>query len=364
VSSASAQPQRDPGRIPGPRSKTVEFSAATDCYPVANPDSSTAIGSVDDLVDEYNDGGLWPQLQTDIKALLATCAFAVPLTPDDFRTRTFIVTLVSNKQEAYNVVVPQRQPYSTTLPGVRSVNAIILVDAKSKSDKPPRNFMFMSMEVQDPLKAQIASTDDAPASIASRNGSAAAVSAYAARSIPLPFGQASIIEAGIVTVKDPVSGTSTEVPIAITYTNTPKVHLEFTAVAGAIVGPFFGAQKMKVDAGRYASDPLSHSLTMATVAWHLKPYDSSLSEMSAAERWAVLVGGVLTPAAGVGVGVSFGIIRRFSISAGMVGIWVPSAVPGSGVGSPVATDASQKQLENTFNRALFIGGAYVFRQGS
>jgi len=99
------------------------------------------------------------------------------------------------------------------------------------------------------------------------------------------------------------------------------------------------------------------------VAWHPKPYDSSLSEMSQEERWGVLIGGVLTPAAGVGLGVSFGLIRGFAINGGVIGVWVPSAPPGSNVGSAVTTDSNTKQLENRFNTALFIGGNYVFRQG-
>jgi hypothetical protein len=185
--------------------------------------------------------------------------------------------------------------------------------------------------------------------------------AYAAAGITLPFGRASIAEAGTVTLKDPVSGTPADVRISTTYANTPKVRIEFAAVAGAVIGRFYGPQRMKVDAGQYASDPSSHSVTMATVAWHPKPYDSSLSEMSQEERWAVLFGGVLTPAAGVGLGASFGLIRGFAINGGVIGVWVPSAPPGSSIGSVVTTDSNQKQLENRFNTALFIGGNYVFR---
>jgi hypothetical protein len=173
--------------------------------------------------------------------------------------------------------------------------------------------------------------------------------AFAAVGITLPFSRASILEAGTVTVKAPASGTPADVKISTTYANTPTVHLKFTAVAGAVIGSLYGPQKMKVDAGKYASDPLSHSLTMATVAWHVKPYDSSLSEMSQAERWAVLVGGVLTPAAGVGLGLSFGIIRDFAINAGVMGVWVPSAPSGLGLGSDVTTNP--QQLENKLNTA-------------
>jgi hypothetical protein len=154
------------------------------------------------------------------------------------------------------------------------------------------------------------------------------------------------------------------VKISASYANTPRVHVEFTAVAGGVVGPFYGPQKMKVDAGKYASDPLSHSLAMVTMAWHIKPYDSSLADMSHADRWALLIGAVLSPATGIGVGVSFGIMRGFALDAGVIGVWASTAPTGSGIGSDATTNANDEQLANRFNAAIFIGGNYVFSRGS
>jgi len=375
--SAAAQTRGAP--TPGP-TQQIQFAPAVDCYPIAHADSKTIIRSVDGLLDEYNDGSLWLQLQADLKAILSTCTFAAPLgqiTPDDFKLRTFLVTLMSNDHGPYFVVVPQQEPYSMTLLGARSVNAIILGDSKAKSDKAPSDF-FIATLVQNQLDAGSASVVRVPAPLvtnkfslpvkrpaASRRAADldATMYAYAAPGIVLPFSRASISEAGTVTVEDPASGTSAEVKIATAYANTPKVHLTFTGVAGAVIGSPHGPQRMTVDAGKYASDPLSHSLTMATVAWHPKPYDSSLSEMSQAERWAVLFGAVLTPAAGIGLGVSFGVLRDFAIDGGVIGVWVPSAPSGSGLGSDVTVGSNQNQLGNRFNTALFIGAAYVFRQG-
>ena len=104
---------------PGPTPTTIEFTAAIDCYPVMHADS-TVVASVEDLVAEYNDGSLWLQLQTDLKAILSTCNFSAPLsrlTPADFTSRTFLVTFVANDRQPYYVVVPQQQPYSMTLRG-------------------------------------------------------------------------------------------------------------------------------------------------------------------------------------------------------------------------------------------------------
>jgi hypothetical protein len=378
---AAAQESTQPG-TPGPTPTKVEFTSAVDCYPVTRADSKHTVKSVDDLVNEYNDGRLWLQLQADLKAILSTCQFAprlTPLTPGDFTSRTFLVTLISSDHRPYYVVVPQPQPYSMTLLGVRSVNAIILGDSQARGDKVPSNFLFMSTQVRNPLEARIpAPAKQAGAAFATNTLSlqdsrveaatgsrdpAATMYAYAAAGIVLPFRRASISEAGTVTVKDPASGTLADVRVATTYANTPRVHFEFAAVVGAVVGPMHGPQRMKVDAGKYASDPLSHALTMVTVAWHPKPFNSSLSEMSRAERWAVLFGGVLTPATGVGLGVSFDIMRNVAINSGVIGVWVPSAPSGSNVGSDAVIDPSHNQLMHQFTTGLFVGVNFSFSQG-
>jgi hypothetical protein len=145
--SSSVAAQTRGQRAPGPTQK-IEFAPAVDCYPIEHPDSKAILKSVDDLLDEYNDGSLWLQLQADLKAILSTCTLAAPLgpvTPDDFKRRTFLVTLVSNDHEPYFVVVPQQEPYSMTLLGAKSVNAIILGDARAKSDKAPSDFFIATL---------------------------------------------------------------------------------------------------------------------------------------------------------------------------------------------------------------------------
>ena len=384
VSSAAAQTQGKPnGEAGGPTPTKIAFTSAVDCYAITHPDSTEAIQSVDDLVDEYNDGTLWLQLQADLEAILSTCQFDSPLgqiTSDDFESKTFLVIFVAKNQQPYHVVVPQQQPYSMTLLGVKSVNVIILGDANVRSDRAPSDFILMSTQVADPLEVRIPAlvkktaasfvgkayslpVKSSRAPVRSKDPSAT-MYAYAATGITLPFSRAAVSEAGTIRVKDPESGSMADVKISTTYTNRPKISLEFTAVAGAVIGPVYGPQKMKVDAGKYASDPMSHSLTMVTVAWHPRSYDSSLSDMSQAERWAILIGGVLTPAAGVGLGVSFGIMRGFAIDSGVIGVWVPSASSGLNPGSDVTADANQRQLVNRFNAAMFIGGNYVFARGN
>jgi hypothetical protein len=263
-----------------------------------------------------------------------------------------------------------------TLFGVKSVNAIILGDAKAKSDSAPSDFTLMSTQVENPLETRIpALVEDAAASFVSKTFSVrvkssraptrsnqpnATMYAYAAAGITLPFTRASISQTGTIRIKDPASGAVADVKTATTYANRPKIRVEFTAVAGAVVGPVHGPERMKIDAGQYASDPLGCSLAMVTATWHPRPYDSWISEMSQAEQWAVLIGGVLAPAAGVGLGVAFGISRDFAVDGGVIGVWVPSAPAGLNVGSSAPTTPNQPQLPNCFNSALFIGGHYVF----
>jgi hypothetical protein len=387
VSPAAAQTPSSPdadsatARPLGPTPTRIEFTRAIECYSLSPTNTNGAVRSVDDLVEEYLNGRLWPQLQADLTAILSTCKGAEQLAqilPGESRSRRFVVTFIGSNRQPYYVVVPQKQPYSMTLLGVTAVNAVILVDSAMSSGRAPSDFMFMSTPIQNPLEARIPavvmqslpsaasrpSPEPVTRSQAPPTSAAPPATMYAhvAAGILLPFSRASILEAGTIAVRDPATGAVSVVKIATTYANTPKVRFEFNFVAGAVVGEMHGAQPMKVDAGRYASDPLARALTMATLAWHPRPFDSSLSKMGQAERWSILVGGVLTPAAGVGVGLSCGIIRGFAVNTGVVGLWARSAPPGSAIGSEVVTDSDQHQLQNRFTAALFVGGSYVFRQ--
>src|SRR5579872_383035 len=87
---------------PGPTPTKIEFTSAVGCYQIASLDSKNVIRSIDELVDEYNHGDLWLQLQADLKAILSTCKFDAPLAqvaPDDFKSKTFLVTFVSNDHQ-------------------------------------------------------------------------------------------------------------------------------------------------------------------------------------------------------------------------------------------------------------------------
>jgi len=162
-------------------------------------------------------------------------------------------------------------------------------------------------------------------------------------------------QSGTVSLK--VNAETKKVAIAATYTNTPLSRVRFSTLAGGLVGKVRGPEKMKVDDGKYASDPLARAAVMAAVTFH-KPFDSTLGAMSKAERFAGFAGAVLTPAAGFGTGVSVGIIRGLSANLGYLWVWVPTSSNGAATG---AGAAEGNQLSYKVNRGLFVGGGYVFK---
>jgi hypothetical protein len=95
---------------------------------------------------------------------------------------------------------------------------------------------------------------------------------------------------------------------------------------------------------------------MAGVALHPKKYDRTQSSPSAAERFAVLVGGVITPTGGVGIGASWMVARPVSLNAGLAVLLVDTAKNGkkaldvpSDLASPLKTGVAY---------AWFVGANY------
>lgn len=359
---------------PGATPTAIRFDFSGGC--VFDEDASAAaIKSIADLARDYNDGTRWPQLQRELRTVLASCVDDDQPAPRDLSgalTKTILVAFI-DKDTPYYVVLPSGQPYRLTIAGRTPVVAIVLVDTAARRDS-PTDMHFMSSRLDDPGQTAIpAFLRTIAGSIIKEfrtGGTAPAkhnprVWAYAADEVDLPFQRASVLESGSLTVNCDPAGSSAalaacprgknalDVAIVTTYAAVPKTRIDFTAVAGAVVGPYRGHLRMKVDAGRYASDPAAHGITMAAVAMHVRPYDSTLPAISMPERWSVLVGGVLTPAAGIGAGVSVGVIRGFAINAGEMLIWVPT---GSSPGA-IAPDGSN-QLRHRYAYGTFVGASY------
>ncbi len=354
----------------------------------------SSVKRMTDLAQEYDDGRRWSDLQEDLKQLLRNCAFRnkdgkpAPIPAAEAFLFTFIL-----EDQPYYVVVPEEQPYSLTLLGVKSVVPVVLidkdanlVDAQGVPVSVAADFNLMSTRVPNPLQAQVpaflkqmAGAAIGAVKVGGREEPAVTMFAYAMGEVELPFKRASMAASGTVTLKchteqekktlaaqgmpsalATCKGTHTAVDVAIkaAYNNTPKTRLEFTALAAGVIGPYHGHQRMKLDNGRYASDPAPHAMTMAAMAIHPVAYNGSLPGPSQAERWSILLGGVLTPAAGVGAGVSFTIVRGFAVNAGEFVIWVPSAVDGGAPGAAAPTGANQ--LPHRYSYGTFIGANYVF----
>jgi hypothetical protein len=117
-------------------------------------------------------------------------------------------------------------------------------------------------------------------------------------------------------------------PSTSTDASADRTWISFTLVTSVLVGEFRGDERLKMDEYVYVPDPLSRGLTMAGVALHPKKYDSTQSSPSAAERFAVLVGGVITPTGGVGIGAAWMAARPVSVNAGLAVLLVNTAKNG------------------------------------
>lgn len=315
--------------------------------------------TTEELAAKYDDGANWSALQDHLAQIIKGCDLRPPS-----RDLVTVVTFI-RRDTPYTVVVPSTQPYSLTLLGKKEVRVVVLVDGGA-SVGVPTDFKFMSQRVANPLAGAVPSV---VRTITDAVGKALPMVAppplpqvtppplvaYAAQ-VSVPFTRATIEETGTVEVM--VDSKRKEVPVKATYTNTPLSALTFSTLAGALVGTVNGPERMKVDSGSYASDPLGRAVTMVTLMFH-KPFDSTLSEMSRAERWAGYAGAVLTPAAGIGAGVSIGIIRGLSANVGYAWVWVPTSANGAPAGTAVPSDG--KQLIHKMNHGLFVGGGYVFK---
>jgi hypothetical protein len=187
--------------------------------------------------------------------------------------------------------------------------------------------------------------------------------AYVSDPVTLLPGASTIDEKEQIAVpaSTPAGGASPPAKPATTsqhYTNTPPRHIDFTTVAGYLVGTLRGAQQMQVNSGVYASNPIGRTLAMAAVAYHPSGYDSTLPSMSWPERFAVVLGGVATPAPGVGFGIQIGALRGVGGNIDIVRMWVPTAVAGSSVGSTAPATGNQLPRRPTWGFAL--GGSYTF----
>ena len=320
---------------------------------------SCATGDTEQLAAQYDDGSKWSELQDELERIIESCDLSKP----DADVTT-VVTFIAG-ETPYTVLVPSTQPYALTMLGKKQIRVVVLVNGDAAASV-PTDFKFMSKQIDDPVLAAIPSFVRAVTDAAGKESKVLSVRPPPEKAAPpmvgyvtqvsVPFSRASIAESGTVEVK--VKTEIKKVAVSATFANTPRRKVALSTVAGGLIGSVKGPERMKVESGAYASDPLGRAVTMAAVMFH-KPFDSTLSNMSVAERLAGYLGAVLTPAAGVGAGVSIGIIRGLSANVGYAWVWVPTSANGGAAGTAAPTGA--RQLSHKMNHGWFIGGGYVFK---
>lgn len=362
ATAAAAQDKEDKPEAPTGATPTKITFDERRCSSVVDASKPPTRLKTGDLAADYDDGSRWPALQDRLRQILDSCDLPAPAS--DVAT---VVTFIAG-EKPYTVVLPATQPYALTMLGKKEILVVVLVNGE-EAVAAPTDFKFMSKRLDDPLVGAIPSfvraiTDAAGKGLSvqvqppppqdGKTPPPPAIMAYATQ-VSVPFSRASIAESGTVQIK--VNTETKKVPVAATYANTPLSRLRFSTLAGGLVGKVRGPEKMKVDSGSYASDPLGRAAIMAAVMFH-RPFDSTVADMSKAERFAGFAGAVLSPAAGFGAGLSVGIIRGLSANVGYMWVWVPTSSNGAATGTAAVEG---NQLSHKVNRGLFIGGGYVFK---
>ena len=177
--------------------------------------------------------------------------------------------------------------------------------------------------------------------------------------VVLPFRRSNIVESDYLQV----AGTDAykEITGGVTLSNTPATWINLNAAAGVLTGRLRGAERVKVEDDKYASDPLPRTAVLVGATFHL-PYDAGRPVPSARERVGLFLGVLVTPAAGFFAGPSVG-WRGFALTAGYARMWIDTAPGGRTPGEAAVTGddlVNGQQLVRGTTSALLIGGTYVF----
>jgi hypothetical protein len=154
-----------------------------------------------------------------------------------------------------------------------------------------------------------------------------------------------------------LAGSPAKVKKDVTYENVPLEHLSFGAIA-AVMGSTSGDRRVKLDSGNLTANPISGTLSMATLNIHPKRYDPKTATPTQAERFRFFVGACLTPEFGLGAGLGYSFIRGLSINAGYAWMRVDSLRKGDSLGAPPSRP--KDPFENGVGETFFVGFGYNF----
>lgn len=104
--------------------------------------------------------------------------------------------------------------------------------------------------------------------------------------------------------------------------NAPLTKLSFGLMTALSFGRTFDKPRAKVDDGVLADDPLDRQVNMVVLNSAFRAYDADMFAPTRAEMWRWYAGAVVSPAFGLGGGVSFLPLRGLGINFGYAVMWV------------------------------------------
>ena len=308
--------------------------------------------------------GDWARLSAELDARLN--GVTVPAVPgggsDDViinaKNSTYVVVFPSSFRttdgELLRVLFrrPAPEPYATTIVDSRVVDEIFV----SQRSTDTLATFYVSTDIDDPLSAGLAGfvKQFDPKLLGPFFPLAADTSggnvdhAIKVRRVMLPSPRAKI------EIKDELRLVGAAKPIALTTTwsAVPLTRVSLGVLYGVMASSHSGGTRVKLANGKLVADPLSGGLTAALVNVHLQRYDGSRKRLTAAERWRVFAGPVLTPELGIVVGVGASVVRGLTLNVGYSGLRV------NGLGPNEKLDAAPVNARDPFTHK--VAGVTVF----
>jgi hypothetical protein len=150
-------------------------------------------------------------------------------------------------------------------------------------------------------------------------------------------------------------------PLTITadtaYENTPSERLTYGLVTGAMLAHEESDTRAKVSNGKIVADPLSGTVTMATLTFRPAGTDPKARSFPARERWTLFLGGTLTPEFGLAGGAGFALNRKLSVNIAYALLRINTLREGETLDQAPQSD---DPLKNGLGHVLLLGLGYNF----
>lgn len=144
---------------------------------------------------------------------------------------------------------------------------------------------------------------------------------------------------------------------SFSYENVPLSRFGLAVMAGIITNAD-DSDRVKLDSGKLAADPLNGTMAALAVNIHPFKFDPVPTKMSLAERLRIFIGASFSPEPGVIGGVGIGLVRGLSVNVGYGNMWVDVVKEGDEIGQE-PTDP-EKPFETGRRNFWFAGFGYNF----